>query len=145
MPSHDRQPELKISVRNLNLYYGAKQASHDISINMPENKVTSLIGPSGCGKTTFLRSLNRMNELIGDVTIEGQVMFDDVDIYDRRVDVVELRKRVGMIFQKSNPFPMHHCRRYVLCEGPLATPARAFLLILVPGNRIFLQFPSCSS
>jgi phosphate transport system ATP-binding protein len=101
---NDRQ-EHKISVRNLNLFYGPKQALRDISINMPENRVTSLIGPSGCGKSTFLRSLNRMNDLIGNVTIEGRVMVDDVDVYDRHVDVVELRKRVGMIFQKSNPFP----------------------------------------
>jgi len=105
MHTRDDQQEHKISVRNLNLFYGPKQALRDISINMPENRVTSLIGPSGCGKSTFLRSLNRMNDLIGNVTIEGQVMVDDVDVYDRRVDVVELRKRVGMIFQKSNPFP----------------------------------------
>jgi phosphate transport system ATP-binding protein len=95
----------KITVRNLNLYYGEKQALRDISIGMPAHKVTALIGPSGCGKSTFLRSLNRMNDLIGDVSIEGSVMVDDIDIYDRSVDVVELRKHVGMIFQKSNPFP----------------------------------------
>jgi phosphate transport system ATP-binding protein len=98
-------PSIKISVKNLNLYYGEKQALRDISINMPAHMVTALIGPSGCGKSTFLRSLNRMNDLIGDVTIEGSVMVDDVDVYDRSVDVVELRKHVGMIFQKSNPFP----------------------------------------
>jgi phosphate transport system ATP-binding protein len=96
---------MKISVKNLNLYYGEKQALRNISINMPAHMVTALIGPSGCGKSTFLRSLNRMNDLIGDVTIEGSVMVDDVDIYDKSVDVVELRKHVGMIFQKSNPFP----------------------------------------
>jgi phosphate transport system ATP-binding protein len=105
MHTQNDQQEHKISVRNFNLFYGPKQALRDISINMLENRVTSLIGPSGCGKSTFLRSLNRMNDLIGSVTIEGQVMVDDVDVYDRRVDVVELRKRVGMIFQKSNPFP----------------------------------------
>jgi phosphate transport system ATP-binding protein len=98
-------PESKISVKNLNLYYGEKQALRNISINMPAHMVTALIGPSGCGKSTFLRSLNRMNDLIGNVSIEGSVMVDDIDIYDRSVDVVELRKHVGMIFQKSNPFP----------------------------------------
>jgi len=85
MHTRDDQQEHKISVRNLNLFYGPKQALRDISINMPENRVTSLIGPSGCGKSTFLRSLNRMNDLIGNVTIEGQVMVDDVDVYDRRI------------------------------------------------------------
>jgi phosphate transport system ATP-binding protein len=95
----------KISVRNLSLSYGHKRALHDISLDMPAHKVTALIGPSGCGKSTFLRTLNRMNDLIGDVSIEGRVLVDDVNVYDRSVDVVELRKRVGMIFQKSNPFP----------------------------------------
>ncbi len=97
--------DAKISVRDLNLYYGAKQALRNISIDMPPNKVTALIGPSGCGKSTFLRSLNRMNDLIDRVTTNGKVLVDDIDVYDRRVDVVELRKRIGMIFQKSNPFP----------------------------------------
>jgi phosphate transport system ATP-binding protein len=95
----------KIAVRNLNLYYGQKRALQDIAIGIPPNQVTALIGPSGCGKSTFLRTLNRMNDLIDDVRIQGEVSIDDVDIYDRGVDVVELRKRVGMIFQKSNPFP----------------------------------------
>jgi phosphate transport system ATP-binding protein len=95
----------KIAVRNLNLYYGEKQALRNVSIDMPAHMVTALIGPSGCGKSTFLRSLNRMNDLITDVSIDGKVMVDDIDIYERWVDVVELRKRVGLIFQKSNPFP----------------------------------------
>jgi phosphate transport system ATP-binding protein len=95
----------KISVRNLNLYYGPKLALSDIAIDIPQKNVTALIGPSGCGKSTFLRALNRMNDLIDNVRIEGSVRIDGVDIYDRQVDVVELRKRVGMIFQKSNPFP----------------------------------------
>ncbi len=95
----------KISVRNLNLSYGPKQALHDITFDMPAHRVTALIGPSGCGKSTFLRTLNRMNDLISDVSIEGRVMVDDINVYDRSVDVVELRKHVGMIFQKSNPFP----------------------------------------
>jgi phosphate transport system ATP-binding protein len=95
----------KISVRNLNLFYGPKAALINISIDIPQKNVTALIGPSGCGKSTFLRALNRMNDLIDNVRIEGSVLIDGVDLYDRHVDVVELRKRVGMIFQKSNPFP----------------------------------------
>jgi phosphate transport system ATP-binding protein len=95
----------KIDVRNLNLWYGEKAALKEISLAIPENNVTALIGPSGCGKSTFLRSLNRMNDLIDSVRTTGSVRIDGVDIYDRNVDVVELRKRVGMIFQKSNPFP----------------------------------------
>jgi phosphate transport system ATP-binding protein len=96
---------LKIVTRNLDLWYGQKQALRSINLEVPANHVTALIGPSGCGKSTYLSSLNRMNDLIDDVRIAGSVKIDDVDIYDRAVDVVELRKRVGMIFQKSNPFP----------------------------------------
>ncbi|MEK9139246.1 MAG: phosphate ABC transporter ATP-binding protein, partial [Bacteroidota bacterium] len=95
----------KIRTKNLNLYYGEKQALKNISIDIMPNQVTAFIGPSGCGKSTYLRSLNRMNELIDGVRIDGKVMIDDIDIYDKSVDVVELRKRVGMIFQRSNPFP----------------------------------------
>lgn len=95
----------KISTQHLNLFYGTKHALKDITLDIPPKKVTALIGPSGCGKSTYLRSLNRMNDLIDDVKIEGTVTIDGVDIYDNDVDVVELRKRVGMIFQKSNPFP----------------------------------------
>lgn len=95
----------KISVRNFNLYYGKKKALNDISIDIQEKKVTALIGPSGCGKSTFLRSLNRMNDLIKDVKTEGEIFIDNIEIYDKNIDVVELRKKVGMIFQKSNPFP----------------------------------------
>jgi phosphate transport system ATP-binding protein len=95
----------KIKTENLNLFYGPKQALKDITMEIPTRKVTAFIGPSGCGKSTYLRSLNRMNDLIDNVRIDGKVIIDDVDIYDKDVDVVELRKRVGMIFQKSNPFP----------------------------------------
>jgi phosphate transport system ATP-binding protein len=95
----------KIQTRNLDLYYGSRQALRKISMEMRPNHVTALIGPSGCGKSTFLRTLNRMNDLIDNVRIEGEVAIDGVDVYDKQVDVVELRKRVGMIFQKSNPFP----------------------------------------
>lgn len=95
----------KISAQNLNLYYGDFQALKNININMKEKGITALIGPSGCGKSTFLRVLNRMNDLIPIVRIEGNVNIDGKDIYDKRVDVVELRKKVGMVFQKPNPFP----------------------------------------
>jgi len=105
MANHDPLRTTKISVRNLNLYYGSKPALRNIAIEIPPNNVTALIGPSGCGKSTFIRTLNRMNDLIDNVEIDGEVQIDDVDIYGKQVDVVELRKRVGMIFQKSNPFP----------------------------------------
>lgn len=95
----------KIQTSGLNLFYGPKHALKNISMDVSANNVTALIGPSGCGKSTYLRCLNRMNDLIDNVKIEGQVMIDDVNIYDKQVDVVELRKRVGMIFQRSNPFP----------------------------------------
>lgn len=95
----------KIVVENLNLHYGKKKALNNVSIRIPVNKVTALIGPSGCGKSTFLRSLNRMNDLIDGVKIDGSVLLDELNIYDKNIDVVELRKKIGMIFQKSNPFP----------------------------------------
>jgi phosphate transport system ATP-binding protein len=97
--------KIKVEVQNLKLFYGTKQALSDINININEKSVTALIGPSGCGKSTFLRTLNRMNDLIDSVKIEGTVKIDGSNIYDPSVDTVELRKRVGMIFQKSNPFP----------------------------------------
>jgi phosphate transport system ATP-binding protein len=97
--------EIKVAARQLSLWYGEKQALKDISFEIPPNKVTSLIGPSGCGKSTFLRCLNRMNDLIDGVRIEGEVRIDDIDIYGKGVDVVDLRRKVGMVFQKSNPFP----------------------------------------
>jgi len=86
------------------LYYGSKMALNDISIKIPEKKVTAFIGPSGCGKSTFLRSLNRMNDLIDGVKITGNIVIDNINIYDKNIDVVTLRKKVGMVFQKSNPF-----------------------------------------
>lgn len=95
----------KIFTKNLNFYYGKKQALFDINLEIPEKKVTALIGPSGCGKSTYLRTLNRMNDLIDDARLEGEVLIDGVNIYQNGIDVVALRKKVGMIFQKSNPFP----------------------------------------
>lgn len=97
--------EVKIKSTNLNLFYGEKQALKNITLDIPENKVTAFIGPSGCGKSTFLRVFNRMNDLIDNVTIEGDVIIDGTNIYDKNIDVVNLRKRIGMVFQKSNLFP----------------------------------------
>jgi phosphate transport system ATP-binding protein len=94
-----------MDVRGLNLWYGPKQALFEISLPFPEKQVTALIGPSGCGKSTLLRCLNRMNDIIDGLRIEGEVLFDGDDIYAPKVDVTELRKRFGMVFQKSNPFP----------------------------------------
>jgi phosphate transport system ATP-binding protein len=95
----------KIVAENLNFYYGEAQALFDINMNIPDRKVTALIGPSGCGKSTFLRTLNRMNDIIDETRLEGKILIDGQDIYDNNTDVVTLRKKVGMIFQKSNPFP----------------------------------------
>jgi len=96
--------DIKVNVRDLSVYYGANKALNAISMDIPEKKVTAFIGPSGCGKSTFLRTLNRMNDLIENVKVEGEVLIDDVNIYQKNIDVVNLRKKVGMIFQKSNPF-----------------------------------------
>jgi phosphate transport system ATP-binding protein len=96
--------EAKVSVRNLSFYYGTNIALKDISMDIPGNKVTAFIGPSGCGKSTFLRTINRMNDLIDNTRVEGEVLVDDVNIYQNNIDVVNLRKKIGMIFQKSNPF-----------------------------------------
>ncbi|MDK2887659.1 MAG: phosphate transport system ATP-binding protein [Thermoanaerobacter sp.] len=97
---------VKIDIKNLNLYYKDFQALRDINLSIQANKITALIGPSGCGKSTFLRTLNRMNDLVEGVRVEGRVLLDGQDIYARDVDVVHLRKRVGMVFQRPNPFPM---------------------------------------
>lgn len=99
------ESEAKISASNLDFYYGRTQALHSISLNVPPRRVTAFIGPSGCGKSTFLRTLNRMNDTIPGARVEGQVKLDNRDIYASDTDVVELRRRVGMVFQKSNPFP----------------------------------------
>ena len=103
-PAAQRRPNA-IDVRALNFYYGAKQALQNITVGIERNLVTAFIGPSGCGKSTFLRTLNRMNDIIPGTRVEGQVLIDDQDVYGPGVDVVALRRRVGMVFQKSNPFP----------------------------------------
>ncbi|NCA76988.1 MAG: phosphate ABC transporter ATP-binding protein [Alphaproteobacteria bacterium] len=96
--------EFKIRTQDLTLFYGEKMALNSISMDIPEKEVTAFIGPSGCGKSTFLRTLNRMNDLIPNVSITGEVIIDGVNIYDKQIDVVNLRKKIGMVFQKSNPF-----------------------------------------
>jgi phosphate transport system ATP-binding protein len=96
---------IKMAARNMSFYYGASKALDNVNLEFEENQVTALIGPSGCGKSTFLRSLNRMNDIIPGTRVEGQVLLDGTPIYGPAVDVVEIRKRVGMVFQKPNPFP----------------------------------------
>ena len=103
-------PDLKVThtkfeAKNVSFWYGKKQALYDISLRVPEKTVTALIGPSGCGKSTFLRLLNRMNDLIEEARHTGQILMDTQDIYGRNSNLIELRRRVGMVFQKSNPFP----------------------------------------
>lgn len=96
----------KIEAKNLNLFYGEKHALKDVNLNIEKNKITAFIGPSGCGKSTFLKTLNRMNDYVKNVKITGEVTLDDENIYDARVDTTVLRKKVGMVFQQPNPFPM---------------------------------------
>ncbi len=97
--------ETSIKIEQLNLFYGEKQALYDINMEIPKKQVTAYIGPSGCGKSTLLRSINRMNDLIDSVRINGKIFLDGEDIYDKSVNVADLRRRVGMVFQKPNPFP----------------------------------------
>lgn len=99
------KPKEKLAAEHVDFFYGDKQALHDISMSIPEKQVTALIGPSGCGKSTFLRLFNRMNDIILGSHHSGKVLFDGIDIYDAKMDVVSLRKEIGMVFQKSNPFP----------------------------------------
>ncbi|MGL4909705.1 MAG: phosphate ABC transporter ATP-binding protein PstB [Cetobacterium sp.] len=97
--------DVRISVKDFNFYYGDFKALKNINMDILKNKVTALIGPSGCGKSTFLRSINRMNDLISGVKYEGEILLDDQNVFDKQFDIVQLRKKVGMVFQKPNPFP----------------------------------------
>ena len=97
--------DIEIETRNLSLWYGDKQALKNIDMKIPEEKVTAIIGPSGCGKSTLIRCFNRMNDIIEICRVKGKILIDGKDIYDKKMDVVELRKNVGMVFQKPNPFP----------------------------------------
>ncbi|MCB1496692.1 MAG: phosphate ABC transporter ATP-binding protein [Bauldia sp.] len=98
-------PDIKVAARNVDVFYGDKQAIKDVSVDIPERSVTAFIGPSGCGKSTFLRCINRMNDTIDGCRVTGEITLDGLDIHDPSLDVVELRARVGMVFQKPNPFP----------------------------------------
>ncbi len=100
------QPKTLVTTQNLDLYYGTFQALKDVNLSIPEREITALIGPSGCGKSTFLKTVNRMNDLVPGVRITGEVRVDGQNIYDPAADVTLLRKRIGMVFQKPNPFPM---------------------------------------
>jgi phosphate transport system ATP-binding protein len=102
----DEETEVCMVVNSLNLFYGQAQALKEISFSMRKNRVTAFIGPSGCGKSTLLRCFNRMNDLVDNVRVEGQILLDGDNIYDKSVDITALRQRVGMVFQKPNPFPM---------------------------------------
>jgi phosphate transport system ATP-binding protein len=104
-PRIAREKPLKIKARNVDVYYGDKHAIKDLSIDIPDGAVSAFIGPSGCGKSTFLRSINRMNDTIPSCRVTGKIEIDGRDIYDRNLDVVQLRARIGMVFQKPNPFP----------------------------------------
>ena len=97
--------KIALKVEDLRLSYGEKEALHGINMTIPQNRVTAFIGPSGCGKSTLLRCFNRMNDLVDGVSINGKVLLDEMDIYDKKVEVADLRRRVGMVFQKPNPFP----------------------------------------
>jgi phosphate transport system ATP-binding protein len=104
-PPEARETQLKIRAEHLNFRYAETQVLHDISIGLQANQVSAFIGPSGCGKSTFLRTLNRMNDIIAGTRVDGKILIDNADIYASGMDVVDLRRRVGMVFQKSNPFP----------------------------------------
>jgi phosphate transport system ATP-binding protein len=104
-PIADLQHRYKVSIRNLNAWFGMKQALKNISVDIKENTATAIIGPSGCGKTTLIRCLNRMHEMTPGATAKGSVILDNIDIYDKRVDPVVIKRRIGMVFQKPNPFP----------------------------------------
>jgi phosphate transport system ATP-binding protein len=104
-PAADLQYRYKVSIRNLNAWFGTKQALKNISLDIKKNTATAIIGPSGCGKTTLIRCLNRMHEMMPGATAKGSVILDNMDIYDKRVDPVVIKRRIGMVFQKPNPFP----------------------------------------
>ena len=104
-PTADLQHRYKVSIRNLNAWFGMKQALKNISLEIKKNTATAIIGPSGCGKTTLIRCLNRMHEMTPGATAKGSVILDNIDIYDKRVDPVVIKRRIGMVFQKPNPFP----------------------------------------
>ena len=108
------QKDAIIETRHLNIYYGDFKAVTDVNISIPEKRITAIIGPSGCGKSTLLRAFNRMNELVPGSHIDGEIIFDGQNLYDRDVDPVEVRYRIGMVFQRPNPFPKSIDRKSVV-------------------------------
>jgi len=106
--------ENKITVENLNAWFGAKQVLFEISLGIEKNGITAIIGPSGCGKSTFIRCLNRMHEVVPRAKASGKVLVDEMDIYDKDIDPVDIRRRIGMVFQKPNPFPTMSIRDNVV-------------------------------
>src|SRR5213078_4267162 len=103
--SAETAPRLTFEVKNLSLWYGEKRAISDVTLDIASNAVTAIIGPSGCGKSTFIRCLNRMNDVVPGAKVEGTILYNGQDLYGRGVDPVEVRKRIGMVFQRANPFP----------------------------------------
>src|SRR5690606_8273339 len=113
MPA-EKPPATKITVQNVNAWFSDNQVLRDVTMAIPERTVTAIIGPSGCGKSTLLRSLNRMHELVNQARLEGRILLDGTNIYEKGIDPVLLRRRVGMVFQKPNPFPSMTIRENVL-------------------------------
>ena len=105
MVDRTKENNIKMKINNLNFYYGSSHVLKDINLNIEKNAVTAIIGPSGCGKSTLIRTLNRMNDIIPNIKIKGNILHDDSNIYNRNIDVVEIRRKIGMVFQKPNPFP----------------------------------------
>ena len=114
-----------IETKDLDLWYGDHQALHSINVEIPDHQVTALIGPSGCGKSTFLKTLNRMNDLVEGIRIEGLVSYNGTDIYGASTDVTWLRKQIGMVFQKANPFPLASTTMWPTAPGPTVSGPRA--------------------
>lgn len=105
MVDRTKENNIKMKINKLNFYYGSSHVLKDINLNIEKNAVTAIIGPSGCGKSTLIRTLNRMNDIIPNIKIKGNILQDDTNIYNRNIDVVEIRRKIGMVFQKPNPFP----------------------------------------
>src|SRR5262245_39697037 len=122
--------QARFEVRGLSFWYGASQALYDVSLVILERSVTALVGPSGCGKSTFLRTLNRMNDLIEGTRHTGEVLLDGKEVYARGVDIVDLRRRVGMVFQKSNPFPKSIFENVVYGPRVAGVRSRAGLYVI---------------
>jgi phosphate transport system ATP-binding protein len=123
----DPESSLALCVRNLNFYYGDRKAVEGVSMDIPQGQVTAIIGPSGCGKSTFIKALNRIGELEGSVRVEGQVKFFGQDIYSRRVNLNRLRRQIGMVFQKPNPFPMSIYENVAYGVRVFSNPSRSSL------------------